>query len=142
MEEESSSPEEGSPPRSGLRDSTATTQQGHDDEHDIEMEDIGNASNPPQGMDTETDPPPEATENDPESENDVIVEDEWIIIEEGGITPITPADDQLLDLDDQEGQTRAETPSGVVTKSLSQMNMDSPASTPAVSDLPCGDQEA
>ena len=141
-EEESSSPEEGSPPRSGSRDSTTATQQGHDNEHNIEMEDVGNASNPPQGMATQTNPPPEVTEDDLEGEDDVIVEDEWIIIEGGGVTPITPADDRFLDLDDQEGQTEAETPSGVVTESLSQMNMDSPASTPAVSDPPGGNWEA
>ena len=142
MEEESSSPEEGSPLRSGSRDSTTATQQGHDDEHDIEMRDIEDVPNPPQGMATQTDPPPKATEDDPESEKDVVVEDEWIIIEGGGITPITPADDWLLDLDDQEDPTRAITPSGVVTESLSQMNMDSPASTLVVSDPPGSDQEA
>ena len=144
-EEESSSPEEGSPPRSGSRDSTDTTQQGHDDEHDIEMEDVGNASNPPQGTATQTDPPPEVMEDDLEGtvdEDNVIVKDERIIVEGGGVTPITPADDRLIDLDDQEGQTRAETPSGVVTESLSQMNMDSPASTPVVSDPPGGNREA
>ena len=110
-EEESSSPEEGSPLRSGSRDSTAATQQGHDNEHDIEMKDVGNAPNPPQGTATQTDPPPKATEDDLESavdEDDV--KDEWITIEGGGVTPITPADDQLLDLDDQEDQTRAKTP--------------------------------
>ena len=140
-EEESSSPEEGSPLRSGSRDSTATTQQSHDDEHDIKMKDIGYIPNPPQGTATQTNPYPEAMEDDPESEKDVIVEDEWIIIEGGGITPITPADVQLLDLDDQEGQTRAKTPPGVVTELLSQMNKDSPASTPVVSDPPGGNQE-
>ena len=96
MEEESSSPEEGSPPRSGSRDSPATTPQGCDNEHDIKMEDIGNASNPPQGMATQTDPPPEVAEDDLEGtvdDPDVIVEDEQIIVEGEGITPITPADD-------------------------------------------------
>ena len=93
-EEKSSSPEEGSPPRSGSRDSTATTQQGHDDEHDIEMKDVRKAPNPHQGMATQTDPPPEVMEDDLESavdENDV--KDEWIIVEGGGITPITLAYD-------------------------------------------------
>ena len=52
------------------------------------------------------------------------------------------ADDRLLDQDDQEDGTGAETPSGAVTESLSQMNMDSLASTLAVSDPPGGDQEA
>ena len=72
----------------------------------------------------------------------MIVEEERIITEGGGITPITPADDRPLDQDDQEDQTGAETPSGAVMESLSQMNMDSPASTLAVSDPPGGDQEA
>ena len=134
MEEESSSPEEGSPLRSGSRDSTTATQQGHDDEHDIKMRDVGDVPNPPQGTATQTDPPPETMEDDPESKKDVVVEDKRIIIEGGGVTPITPADDQLLDLDDQEDPTGAETPSRAVTESLSQMNMDSPTSTLTVSD--------
>ena len=141
MEEESSSPEGGSPPRSGSRDSIAATKQGHDDEHDIKMEDVGNAFNPPQGTATQTNPPPEVMEDDLEGavdEDDVIVDHEWIVIEGGSITPITPANDQLLDLDDQKGQTGAETPSGAVAQLLSQMNMDSPASTPVMSDPPGG----
>ena len=70
-----------------------TSQQGHGDEHDIEMEDVGNASNPPQGTATQTNPPPEVMEDDLKGKDDVIVEDEQIIIEGGGVTPITPADD-------------------------------------------------
>ena len=58
MEEESSSSGEGFPPRSGLRDSAMTTQQGHDEEHDIEMRDIEDVPNPPQGIATQTNPPP------------------------------------------------------------------------------------
>ena len=92
-EEESSSSGEGSPLRSGSRDPTTTTQQGHDEEHDIEMRDVEDVPNLPQGMATQTDPPSEATEDDSKSDKDVIVEDERIIIEGGGITPITPADD-------------------------------------------------
>ena len=72
----------------------------------------------------------------------MIIEEERIITEGGGITPIMPADDQLLDQDDQEDGTGAETPSGVVMESLSQINMDSPASTLVVSDPPGGNQEA
>ena len=140
-EEESSSSGEGSPLRSGSRDPTTTTQPGHDEEHDIEMRDDEDVPNPPQGTATQTNPPPEAMEDDSESDKDVIIEDERIIVEGGGITPITPADDQLLDQDNQEDQTRAETPSGSVTELLSQMNMDSPAATLAVSDPPGGDQE-
>ena len=141
MEEESSSSGESSPPRSGSRDPTTATQPGHDEEHDIEMRDIEDIPNPPQGMATQTDPAPEATEDNSESNKDVIIEDERIIVEGGGVTPITPADDRLLDQDDQEDQTEAKTPSGAVTESLSQMNMDSPAATLAVSDPPGGDQE-
>ena len=140
-EEESSSSGEGSPLRSGSRDPTTATQPGHDEEHDIKMRDVEDVPNPPQGTATKTDPPPEATEDDSESDKDVIIEDERIIVEGGGITPITPADDRLLDQDDQEDQTRAKTPSGVVTESLSQMNMDSPTATLVVSDPPGGDQE-
>ena len=141
-EEESSSSGEGSPPRPGSRDPTTATPQGHDEEHDIEMRDIEDIPNPPQWMATQTDPPPEATEDDSKTKKDVIVEEERIITEEGGITPITPADHRLLDQDDQQDQTGAETPSGAVTELLSQMNMDSPASTLVVSDPPGGDQEA
>ena len=54
---------------------------------------------------------------------------------------MTLADDRLLDQDDQEEGTGAETPSGVVTESLSQMNMDSLTSTLVVSDPPGGGQE-
>ena len=93
-EEESSSPEEGSPLRSGSRDPTTITPQGHNDEHDIKMRDIGNASNPPPGTATQTDPSPEATEDDPENKKDVIVEDEWIIIE-GEV--LLPSHQQMID---------------------------------------------
>ena len=106
------------------------------------MRDVGDDPNPPQGMATQTDPPPEATGDDSKSEKDVIIEDERIIIEGGGVTPITLADDRLLDQDNQEEVTGAKTPSGAVTELLSQMNMDSPTSTLAVNDPPGGDQEA
>ena len=142
-DEDSSSSGESSPLESGSGDPPAATSQGQqEDEHDIEMRDVGDDSNPPQGMATQTDPLPEATGDDSKSEKDVIIEDERIIIEGRGVTPITPADDQLLDQDDQEEGTRAKTPSGVVTESLSQMNMDSPTSTLVVSDPPGGNQEA
>ena len=117
-DEESSSSGEGSPPRPGSRDPTTATQQGHDEEHDIEMRDVGDVPNPPQGTATQTDPPPEAMEDDSASEKDVIIEEKRIITEGGGITPITQADDQLLDQDNQEDQTGAETPSRVVTELL------------------------
>ena len=72
----------------------------------------------------------------------MIIEEERIITEEGGITPIILADNGLLDQDDQEDGTGAKTPSGEVMESLSQMNMDSPASTLVMNDPPGGDQEA
>ena len=100
-------------------------------------------------MATQTDPTPEEVEDDPSEVGEVDLmapQDERIIIEGGGTTPITPADDQLLGYGDQEDEdpTGSETPSGVVTESLSQMNMDSPESapTPPVSDLPGSNQEA
>ena len=88
-DEESSSSGESSPPESGSGDPPAATPQGREEEeHDIEMRDVENDPNPPQGMATQTDPPPEATGDDSESDKDVIIEDERIIIEGGGVTPI------------------------------------------------------
>ena len=135
-DEESSSSGESSPPESGAGNPSAATPQGQEEEHNIEMRDVGDDPNPPQGMATQTGPLAEATKDDSESEKDVIIEEERIITEGGGITPIMPADDRLLDQDDQEDGTGAENPSGVVTESISQMNMDSPISTLAVSDPP------
>ena len=83
-----------SPLESRSRDPPAATPQSREEkEHDIEMRDVENDPNLPQGMATQTDPPPEATGDDSDSDRDVIVEDERIIIEGGGVTPITPADD-------------------------------------------------
>ena len=110
-DEESSSSGESSPPESGSGDPPAATPQGQEEEeHDIEMRDVGDDPNLPQGTATQTNPPPEATGDDSKSEKDVIIEDERIVIEGGGVTPIMPADDGLLDQDDQEEVTRAETP--------------------------------
>ena len=92
-DKESSSSGESSPPESGLGDPSAATPQGQEEEHDIEMRDVGDDPNSPQGMATQTDPLPEATGDDSESEQDVIIEEERIITEGGGVTPITPADD-------------------------------------------------
>ena len=61
------------------------------------MRDVEDVPNPPQGIATQTNPPPEATEDNSKSDKDVIVEDERIIVEGVGVTPITPADDRLLD---------------------------------------------
>ena len=86
MEEESSSSKEGSPPRSGSKDSPTATPQGYDDGHNIEMEDIGNTSNPSQGTATRTDPPEDNLE-DAVDDPDVIVEDEWIVVEGEALLP-------------------------------------------------------
>ena len=56
-----------------------------------------------------------------------------IIVKVGDATPITIAEDQLLD--DQVG-TGAETPSGAVAELLSQMNMGSPTTSQVASDPP------
>ena len=72
-------------------------------------------------------------------DRDVIVKDERIVVEAGGTTPITLAEDQLLD--NQVG-TGAETPSGAVTELLSQMNMDSPATSQVASGPPDEGQDA
>ena len=94
MDEESSSSGEISPPVSGSRDPPVATPQGREEEeHKIKMRDVENDPNPPQGVTTQTDPPPEATGDDSESDRDVIVEDERIVIEGGGVTSITSADD-------------------------------------------------
>ena len=72
-------------------------------------------------------------------DRDVIVKDERIIVEAGGTTPITLAEDQLLD---DQGGTGAETPSGAVTELLSRMNIDSPATSQVASDPPDEGQNA
>ena len=57
------------------------------------MRDVKNDPNPPPGMATQTDPPPEDNGDNSGSDKDVIIEDERIIVETGGATPITLADD-------------------------------------------------
>ena len=69
------------------------TPQGREEEHDIEMRNVGDNPNPPQGTVTQTDPLRENTGDNSESDKDVIVEDKRIIIEGGGVTPITPTDE-------------------------------------------------
>ena len=143
MDEESSSSGESSLLESGSGNPPAATPQGQEEEeHDIKMRDVGNDPNLPQGRATQTDPPPETTGDDFESNKDIIIEDKRIVIEGGSATPITPADDRLLDQDDQEEGTGAKTPSGAVTKLLSQMNMDLLTPTLAMSDSPGGGQDA
>ena len=152
MEEESSSSGENSAPEPGSGDPPATNPQGQEEEdpHDIKMRDVEDDPNPPPSEQdddplpvpaTQTGLPPEnnGDREDSEDSKDIIVEDERIIIETGGATPITPAEDQLLD--DQVG-TGAKTPSRAVIKSLSQMNMDFPATPPVVSDPTSEGQDA
>ena len=155
---ESSSLEESAASEPGVDNNPpATTPQDHEDEnppedpHDIIMRDVGDDPNPfpppEQGDDllpvpvTQSDSPSKnEKDNDDTKDNpDVFIEDERIIIETGGATTITPAKDRLLD---DQGGTRAETPSGVVTESLSQMNMGSPTTQPEVSDPPEESQDA
>ena len=66
--------------------------------------------------------------------------EDQITMEGGGTTPITLADDKLLEEYDDllDNLTGAATPSGIVTESLSQMNMGSPTHT---NDPPSNDRE-
>ena len=66
--------------------------------------------------------------------------EDQITMEGGGTTPITLADDKLLEeyddlLDNLNGAT---TPSEIVTESLFQMNMGSPMHTPPTNNPPPG----
>ena len=147
-DEESSYSEESSDPEPGVQDPLTATPQGREEEedpHDIKMEDVGDDPISPSLLEQDNDPlpvlaqaaqsdPPQRGEEDQEGtrdNRDVIVKGKRIIIEAGGTTPITLAEDQLLD--DQVG-TGAKTPSGVITESLSQMNVDSPAALQVASD--------
>ena len=154
-DEESSSSRGSINPEPGAEDPPAITPQDQEEEdpHNIEMKDVEDDPNPPPPSEQDDDPlpvPVQAAQSDPppgdkeDRENvrdnrDIIIKDERIVIRAGGATPITLAEDQLLD--DQVG-TGAETPSGVVTESLSQMNMVSPATLQVASDPPDGDQDA
>ena len=73
----------------------------------------------------QSDPPPKDDEDqgDTKNDRDIIIKDKRIIIEARGTTPITLAEDQLLD--DQVG-TGAETPSRAVAELFSQMNVVHP----------------
>ena len=117
------------------------------------MEDVGDDPIPPPLSEQDNDllpitiqatlsgPPPEDDRGreDIRDDRDVIVEDERIIVEVGYVTPITIAEDQLLD--DQVG-TGTETPSRAVAESLSQMNMGSPTTSQVASDPPDESQVA
>ena len=92
--EDSSSSGESSPPESGSGDPPAATPQGQEEEeHDIEMRDVGNDPNLPPGMVTQTDLPPQNNGDNSGSDKDIIIEDKRIIVETGGATPIMSADD-------------------------------------------------
>ena len=148
MDEESSYSEESGDLEPGAQDPLTATPQGHEEEedpHDIKME--GDDPIPPPPLQQDDDPlpvPAQAVQSDPphggkedwegvRDDRDVIVKDERIVVEAGGTTPITLAEDQLLD--DQVG-TGAETPSRAVTESLSRMNVDSPTASQVASDPP------
>ena len=108
---------------------TATPQgcEEEEDPHNIEMEDVGNDPIPPSLSEQDDDPlpvPAQAVQSDPphrgeedwegmRDDRDVIVKDERIVIKAGGTTPITLAEDQLLD---DQGGTGAETPSRAVAE--------------------------
>ena len=142
-------------PEPGAENPPATTPQDREEEdpHDIEMKDVEDDPNPPSPSEQDDNPlpvPVQAAQSDPpprgkgdwegtRDNRDVIIEDERIIVQAGGTTPITLAEDQLLD--DQVG-TGAETPSGAVTESLSRMNVDSPATLQVASDPPDEGQDA
>ena len=152
-DEVSSSSGESAAPESGAEDPPTAIPQGWEDEdpHNIKMRDVEDDPNPFSPPEQDDDPlPVPAVQSDPppkdkgdcddvKDNQDMIIEDERIVIEAEGATPITPAEDQLLD---DQGGTGAETPSGVVTESLSQMNMDSPTTPPVVSDPPDEGQDA
>ena len=155
-DEESSYSEESSDLEPGAQDPPTATPQGHEEEedpHDIKMEDVGDDPIPPPPSEQDDDPlpvPTQAVQSDPphrgkedregaRDDRDVIVEDERIVVKAGGTTPITLAEDQLLD---DQGGTGAETPSGAVTKSLSRMNVDSPTASQVASDPPNEGQNA
>ena len=129
-DEESSYSEESGDPEPRAQDPPTATLQGceeEEDPHDIEMEDVGDDPIPPPPLEQDNDllpvlaqavqsDPPHRSKEDREGtrdNRDVIVEDERIIIEAGGTTLITLAEDQLLD---DQGGTGAETPSRAVTK--------------------------
>ena len=140
-EEESSSPGDDPTSGSGSGNPTGATQQD-----DVKMEDVEDDSNLPQGTATQTNPTSEEAEEELGAVGGVDLMtpgEDQIIMEGGGTTPITLAGNQLLGYDDLvENPTRAVTPSGAVTESLSQMNMDSPTPTPQTNDPPGNNHEA
>ena len=128
-DEESSYSEESGNPEPEAQGPPTSTPQGceeEEDPHDIEMEDVGDDPIPPPLSEQDDNPLPvpaqvvqsdlphrgEEDQEGVRDNRDVIVEDERIVIEAGGTTPITLAEDQLLD---DQGGTGAETPSRAVT---------------------------
>ena len=150
-DEESSSSRGSVDPEPGAEDPPADWEE--EDPHDIKMKDVEDDPNLPPLSEQDNDllpvpvqaaqsDPPHGGEEDGEGtrdDRDMIIKDERIVVEAGGTTPITLAEDQLLD--DQVG-TGAETPSRVVTELLSRMNVDSPATSQVASDPPDEGQDA
>ena len=129
----------------GTQDSPTATPQGHEEDtdlHDIEMRDVRDDPIPPLSSGQDNDPLPTTTQatppghegqEDAQDDRDMIIEEERIIRGDGDITPVTMAEDQLLD---DQVATRAETPSGAVAESLLQMNMGSLVASQEASDPP------
>ena len=108
-------------------------------QEDVEMEDDEDDSNLSQGRATQTNPPTREAEEDlgvVGGVDSMTPGEEQITMEGGGTTPITKANDKLLEeyndlLDNLNG---AVTLSGIVTEFLYQMNMGSPTHTPLAND--------
>ena len=113
VDEESSSSRGSVDPEPGAEDPPAITPQDQEEEdpHDIEMKDVEDDPNLPPPSEQDNDPLPvsvQAAQSDPphggeedwegaRDNRDVIIKDERIVVEAGGTTPITLAEDQLLD---------------------------------------------
>ena len=112
MDEESSSSEESAGLEPRAEDPPMATPQGREEEdpHDIEMKDVEDDPSLPPPLEQDDDPLPVPVQTawfDPPDENegqgdtkdnrDVIIKDERIVVKAGGATPITLAEDQLLD---------------------------------------------
>ena len=155
-DEESSYSEESVDPEPRAQDPLTATPQGREegeDPHNIEMEDAGNDPIPLPPLEQDDDPLPVTTQatlsgsplegdsgrGDVIDDRDVIVKEERIIMGMGDATPITPAEDQLLD---DHIVTGAETPSGAVAELLSQMSVGSTAIPRAAGSPPNESQDA
>ena len=112
-DEESSSSRGSVNPEPGAEDPPTVTPQDREEEdpHDIKMKDVEDDLNPPPPSEQDDDllpvpvqaaqydPPPRDEEDreDVRDNRDVIIEDERTVVKAGGATPITLAEDQLLD---------------------------------------------